>query len=59
MSDEAEARTYIDGTAGASARREYERRLAKDEDKIREKWGNGRLGKIAVALSDERQSTDA
>lgn len=43
--------------AGASARREYERRRAKDEQRIREKWG--RLGGIAVALSDERQSTKA
>lgn len=44
-------------TAGASARREYERRKANDEKRIREKWG--RLGGIAVALSDERQSTTA
>ena len=43
--------------AGASARREYERRRAKDEAAIREKWG--RLGGIAVALADERQSTKA
>ena len=45
------------GVAGGSARREYERRKAKDEQRIREKWG--RLGGIAVALSDERQSTTA
>ena len=45
------------GTAGASARREYERRKAKDEGRLRQKWG--RLGGIAVALSDERQSTKA
>ncbi|MGO4587142.1 nuclease-related domain-containing protein [Arthrobacter sp. 2RAF6] len=45
------------GTAGSSARREYERRRAKDEEKLREKWG--RLGGLAVALSDERQSTKA
>ena len=43
--------------AGGSARREYERRKAKDEQRIREKWG--RFGGIAVALSDERQSTTA
>lgn len=43
--------------AGSSARREYERRKANDEAKIREKWG--RLGGIAVALSDEKQSTKA
>lgn len=43
------------GVAGSSARREYERRKAKDEEKLREKWG--RLGGLAVALSDERQHT--
>lgn len=43
--------------AGSSARREYERRRAKDEDLLRQKWG--KLGGIAVALSDEKQSTKA
>jgi hypothetical protein len=43
------------GVAGASARREHERRKARDEERLRAKWG--RLGKIAVALSDERQTT--
>ena len=43
------------GVAGSSARREYERRKAKDEERLRQKWG--RLGGIAVALSEERQST--
>lgn len=43
------------GVAGSSARREYERRKAKDEKNLREKWG--RLGGLAVALSDERQQT--
>jgi hypothetical protein len=45
------------GIAGASARREYERRRAKDEAKIRDEWG--RFGGIAVALTGERQSTRA
>jgi len=45
--------------AGASAQREYERRRVKDEAKIRDKWGQGRLGNVAVALSSERQSTTA
>ena len=45
------------GIAGGSARREYERRRAKDEQRIRQRWG--RFGGIAVALSDERQSTRA
>lgn len=45
------------GAAGSSARREYERRKARDEERLREKWG--RLGGIAVALSDEKQTTKA
>lgn len=45
------------GTAGSSARREYERRKAKDEERLRQKWG--RLGGLAVAMSDEKQSTKA
>ncbi len=43
------------GVPGSSARREYERRKAKDEEKLREKWG--RFGGLAVALSDERRHT--
>lgn len=43
------------GVPGASARREHERRKARDEERLRAKWG--RFGGIAVALSDERQST--
>jgi hypothetical protein len=45
------------GVPGSSARREYERRKAKDEERLRQKWG--RLGGIAVVLSDEKQSTKA
>lgn len=45
------------GVAGSSARREYERRKVKDEERLRQKWG--KLGGIAVALSDENQSTRA
>jgi hypothetical protein len=45
------------GIAESSARREYERRKAKDEERLRQRWG--KLGGIAVALSDERQSTKA
>ena len=45
------------GSAGASARREYERRRARDEERLRAQWG--KLGGIAVALSDEKQSTSA
>ena len=43
------------GVAGSSARREYGRRKAKDEERLRQKWG--KLGGIAVALSDDKQST--
>ncbi len=42
---------------GTSAAREYERRKANDEAKLRAKWG--KLGGVAVALSDEKQSTKA
>lgn len=45
------------GIAGSSARREYERRRAKDEELLRKRWG--KLGGIAVALSDEKQTTKA
>jgi Nuclease-related domain len=45
------------GIAGSSARREYERRKAKDEQRLRDRWG--RFGGLALALSDERQSTKA
>lgn len=45
------------GIAGSSARREYERRKAKDEERIRSRWG--RMGGIAVVLSPEKQSTTA
>jgi hypothetical protein len=45
------------GLAGSSARREYERRRARDESRLRKKWGP--LGGLAIALSDERQSTRA
>lgn len=52
-----ESPTVRAGTEGSSARREYERRKAKDEERLRAKWG--RLGGIAFALSDEKQSTKA
>ena len=42
---------------GTSAQREYERRKANDEARTRAKWG--KLGGLAVALSDEKQSTKA
>ncbi|WAX56200.1 NERD domain-containing protein [Jatrophihabitans cynanchi] len=45
------------GKAGASARREYERRVAKREDRIRAR--HPKLGGLLLALSEEPQSTTA
>ena len=45
------------GVAGSSARREYERRSAKREARIRE--AHPRLGGLILALTDEPQSTTA
>lgn len=48
--------TEVDsGAAGASARREYERRKAKDEQAVRDR--HPRIGGLILALRDERQST--
>ena len=45
------------GTAGASARREFERRKAKREERIRTK--HPKLGGLMLQVSDEQQSTTA
>lgn len=45
------------GIAGASARREHERRLAKREERIRSR--HPRLGGFILAMTDEPQSTRA
>jgi hypothetical protein len=45
------------GTAGASARQEYERRVAKREQRIRE--AHPRIGGFLLAVTDEPQSTTA
>jgi len=45
------------GSAGSSARREYERRSAKREARIRD--AHPRLGGLILALTDEPQSTTA
>ena len=45
------------GTAGASARREFERRKAAREQRIRTK--HPKLGGLILAVSDEPQSTTA
>ena len=46
------------GVAGRSARLEHERRAAKREAAVRDRWGN-RLGGVVLALTDEPQSTKA
>lgn len=47
------------GRAGVSARQEFERRHAKHERQIEQKWGTGRIGKVAKFLSDDPQTTKA
>lgn len=47
----------VAGTAGGSARREHERRVAKREARIRA--AHPRLGGLILAISDEPQSTTA
>lgn len=47
----------ISGAAGASARREFERRRARREERIRTK--HPKLGGLILALSDDPQSTTA
>lgn len=55
---EADARPAPEsGTAGASARREFERRQARREERIRTK--HPKLGGLILALSDDPQSTTA
>jgi hypothetical protein len=52
-----EATSCEGGTAGASAQREYERRQAKREERIRTR--HPRLGGAILALSEDPQSTKA
>ena len=47
------------GDPGRSAREEHARRHAKREAKIEQKWGTGRMGKVAKLLSDDPQTTKA
>jgi hypothetical protein len=49
--------TFDAGVAGGSARREYERRKAKRETRVRSRFG--RLGGVVIALTDDPQSTRA
>jgi hypothetical protein len=48
----------IDGVAGASARREHQRRTVKRDSETRNKWGN-RIGGLILRVSDEPRSTRA
>lgn len=47
------------GVAGASARAEYERRRKKRLADVEERWGTGRLGRVAKALSSDPQHATA
>jgi hypothetical protein len=47
------------GRPGASARAEHQRRQTKRAAQIDERWGTGRLGKLAKFLSDDPQTTKA
>jgi Nuclease-related domain len=55
----AEAETIDEGVAGQSARREYERRAAKREAAIADRWGTGLTARVVRAVTSEPQSTRA
>ena len=46
------------GTAGGSAQREHDRRAAKREERVKERFGR-RFGGVILAVVDEPQSTSA
>jgi Nuclease-related domain len=48
-----------EGVAGRSARAEYERRAAKRDAAIRERWGDGFAARVVRAVTTEPQSTRA
>lgn len=48
----------LESHAGASAQREYERRVQKRQDALTDRWGN-RLGKTIAWIEDDKQSTKA
>lgn len=45
------------GVPGASARAEFEQRKAKRRREVEDRWGTGRIGRIAQRLTDDPQST--
>lgn len=47
------------GVAGRSARTEHDRRAAKRDARITERWGSGFVAKVIRAVTDEPQSTRA
>ena len=55
--DPIEGPTFDAGVAGASARREYERRKANREARVKDQFG--RFGGVVLALTDDPQSTRA
>lgn len=55
--DPAVVEVVASGTPGASARREFERRKTKREERIRTK--HPKIGGLILAVTDERQSTTA
>lgn len=57
--DELTPRPIDTGVAGASARREHQRREGKRIAKIEDRWGTGFKGKTVKAFSAEPQSTRA
>jgi hypothetical protein len=57
--DASETLSIDEGVGGASAWREYERRMATRDAAIDEKWGTGRLGRIVRAVTTEPQATRA
>jgi hypothetical protein len=56
--DGAAATAFDSGTAGASAQREYERRVAGRQSRIKDRFGR-RLGGVILAMSGDPQSTKA
>lgn len=55
--DSTEEPAFDSGVAGASARREYERRKANRETRLKDQFG--RFGGVVLALTDDPQSTRA
>jgi len=58
IAESPDSATFDPGVAGASARREYERRVASREARVKGRFGR-RLGGVILALSDDPQSTRA